>query len=231
MSAMAAWACGACTYINDNALFVACEVCGVAREEEQPASAAGGGSAPAASDAVDLSASAASASGGAVGLSTSASASASGGAIDLSGVAEGALRAGASAADDATLAQALQSSFDAEDAKVRTAAEQATAAKEEAAGLAADVCWKLRRDVGSFVARAARQLEVETVDHNPASQPGEPLYEKFKNALDQASDKTIRLVFHGSPEANMAAIAKDGLDPKRRGSAVGQAYGAGEYFG
>ena len=208
---MAAWACGACTYINDNALFVACEACGTARAEDSDAS--GGASASAAS-------------GGA-----SAAPASPGQAIDLSGVSEGALRAGASAADDATLAQALQSSFDAEEAKARTAAEQAAAAKEEAAGLAADLCWKLRRDVGSFVARAARQLEVEEVEHNPASRPGEPLYEKFRRAVDQAEDKTIRLVFHGSPEANMDAIAKDGLDPKRRGSAVGQAYGAGEYFG
>ena len=149
------------------------------------------------------------------------------GEIDLSKVSDGALRAGASAADDQTLAQALQSSFDAEEASIRNAA----AAAEEAEGLARDVCWKLRRDVGTFVARAAKQLEVENVEHNPASEPGQPLYERFKRAVDHASDKTIRLVFHGSPEQNMEAISREGLDPKRRGSAVGQAYGAGEYFG
>ena len=146
------------------------------------------------------------------------------GEIDLSKVSDAALRAGASTADDQTLAQALQSSFDAEEASIRNAA----AAAEEAEGLARDVCWKLRRDVSTFVARAAKQLEVEKVEHNPASEPGQPLYERFKRAVDHASDKTIRLVFHGSPEQNMEAISREGLDPKRR---RGQAYGTGEYFG
>lgn len=150
-----------------------------------------------------------------------------GGKIDLSTVADGAFRSGATVEDDQTLAQALQSSFDAEEASIRDAA----VAAEEEEGLARDVCWKLRRDVGTFVARAAKQLEVEKVEHNPASRPGQPMYERFKQAVDQARDKTIRLVFHGSAERNMDAISQQGLDPKLRGTAVGQAYGAGEYFG
>mmetsp|Transcript_9007 Transcript_9007/g.19859 ORF Transcript_9007/g.19859 Transcript_9007/m.19859 type:complete len:101 (+) Transcript_9007:628-930(+) len=35
------------------------------------------------------------------------------------------------------------------------------------------------------------------------------------------------LCFHGTPEANIDAILRAGLDPTRR---AGQAYGAGEYF-
>eukprot|EP01043_Picozoa_sp_COSAG02_P031633 COSAG02_NODE_2074_length_9929_cov_698.467955_5_plen_385_part_00 len=205
---MAAWACSACTYINEaEPNREICEICGTAK------------AAPVSEGSSVTSAAGTSSSGGGARVGA--------GEIDLSSVSEGALRAGASAADDQTLAQALQSSFDAEEASARNAA----AAAEEAEGLARDVCWKLRRDVGTFVARAAKQLEVDKVEHNPASQPGQPLYERFKQAVDRASDKTIRLVFHGSPEQNMDAIAREGLDPKRRGSAVGQAYGAGEYFG
>ena len=36
------------------------------------------------------------------------------------------------------------------------------------------------------------------------------------------------MVFHGSAEANMEVICREGLDPQRRS---GQAYGPGEYFG
>jgi len=145
-------------------------------------------------------------------------------AIDLSGVSQAALE-GSASQDDATLAQALQSSFDDEYAG---AGGGAASAADEARQAERDVCWKLRRDAAEFVARAAKQLEVEELEHNPASQPGQPLYEKFKKAHDAAQDKTMKLVFHGSPDANMEAIAREGLDPTRRS---GQAYGAGEYFG
>ena len=126
-------------------------------------------------------------------------------AIDLSGVSQAALE-GSASQDDATLAQALQSSFDDEYAG---AGGGAASAAEEARQAERDVCWKLRRDAAEFVARAAKQLEVEELEHNPASQPGQPLYEKFKKAHDAAQDKTMKLVFHGSPDANMEAIARD----------------------
>ena len=38
-----------------------------------------------------------------------------------------------------------------------------------------------------------------------------------------------KLVFHGTQEANIEAICRDGLNPSRRGL-HGQAHGAGEYF-
>ena len=91
-----------------------------------------------------------------------------------------------------------------------------------------DVCAQLRKDVHSFLERAAGQLEVESLEPNPASMPGQPLYERFKAAHDQVLDKAIKLVFHGTPEKNVEAIQRDGLDPKRR---KGQVYGKGEYFG
>jgi hypothetical protein len=63
---------------------------------------------------------------------------------------------------------------------------------------------------------------------NPKSAPGQPLYERFVAAWQRAPNQQILLVFHGTPEENIAAICTDGLDPKRRS---GQAAGPGEYFG
>jgi len=44
-------------------------------------------------------------------------------------------------------------------------------------------------------------------------------------------NKTLRLVYHGTSDANIASICRSGLDSKRRGKAHGQVGGAGEYFG
>ena len=63
---------------------------------------------------------------------------------------------------------------------------------------------------------------------NPHSLPGTPLYERFFAAWARVPDKSMRLVFHGTPEKNIDAICREGLDPKRRS---GQALGPGEYFG
>ena len=63
---------------------------------------------------------------------------------------------------------------------------------------------------------------------NPKSAPGQPLYERFVAAWQRAPNQQILLVFHGTPEENIAAICTDGLDPNRRS---GQALGPGEYFG
>ena len=168
MAIMPAWSCSACTLINDEPNRETCEMCGTPKgptSEGRSATSTGTGAATGGS-------------GARVGT----------GGIDLSSVSEGALRAGASAADDQTLAQALQASFDAEEALARNAA----AAAEEAEGLARDICWKLRRDVGTFVARAAKQLEVDKVEHNPARQPGQTLYERVNRAVDHASEPTFR---------------------------------------
>lgn len=64
--------------------------------------------------------------------------------------------------------------------------------------------------------------------HNPKSQPGEPLYERFISAWAAVPNKKIKLVFHGTPADNIESICTNGLDPARRN---GQAYGPGEYFG
>ena len=92
----------------------------------------------------------------------------------------------------------------------------------------ADVCWRQRRDIHAFLRRAASQLKIEKIEPNPAAMPGETLYERFKEAHNAASDKSIRLVFHGTGASNIEQIAREGLDPSRRS---GQAYGPGEYFG
>jgi len=73
--------------------------------------------------------------------------------------------------------------------------------------------------------RPTVQLEVWP---NPKSLPGCQLYERFVAAWSKVPDKNLRLVFHGTGEANIDAICRDGLDPRRR---AGQAHGAGEYFG
>ena len=57
---------------------------------------------------------------------------------------------------------------------------------------------------------------------------GALLYERFVAAWERVPDKTIKLVFHGTPSENIPSICKTGLDPKRR---TGQAHGKGEYFG
>jgi hypothetical protein len=144
---------------------------------------------------------------------------------------------------DAAMAQALQDSFDAEfdngeededivadHGEQLRRRRQATGSDATAAAAATDrdVCWKQRRDVHSFLKRAATQLTVEKIETNDASLPGQPLYNRFKAAYESLRDKRIRMVFHGTPQQNAAAIAEQGLDPKRR---AGQAMGPGEYFG
>ena len=57
------------------------------------------------------------------------------------------------------------------------------------------------------------------------------MYDRFFASWTAAPLKRLRMVFHGTDEKNIPAICKDGLDPGRRGTAVGQAYGPGEYFG
>jgi hypothetical protein len=102
--------------------------------------------------------------------------------IDLSGVISDA------AIDDEALARSLQVSFDKEFSELSDGSAEANDRT------AADVCWRQRRDVHAFLARAAGAFVVEALEPNPASQPGQPLYTKFKAAFDTASDKTIRMV-------------------------------------
>ena len=62
---------------------------------------------------------------------------------------------------------------------------------------------------------------------NPSAAPGGELYARFAAAYNRARDQSIRLVFHGTAEANIDAICRDGLNPALRS---GQAHGPGEYF-
>jgi hypothetical protein len=124
--------------------------------------------------------------------------------------------------EDERLAAAIQAEQDAHDV---LEAEAALSAAREAE----DLLWRQRRDMGEFVSRTCgKELRVEELLPNPHSAPGTALYARFVAAHGRASDKTIRLVFHGTPLSNVPAILQHGLDAGRRS---GQAMGAGEYFG
>ena len=68
-----------------------------------------------------------------------------------------------------------------------------------------------------------------SVEHNPHSAVGMPLYSRFAAARAAAADDTLRLAFHGTKAANIDSIFEHSLDPSRRGDHVGQKFGAGEY--
>ncbi|KAL1496557.1 hypothetical protein AB1Y20_014163 [Prymnesium parvum] len=124
----------------------------------------------------------------------------------------------------------------------RVATEQAAAARQallraKARGEVVDVEEMAARDVlqehrariRGWLQSQANFLRIIQVWPNPEAEPGGTLYARFAQAYLEAEDKTVRLVFHGSPEANISAICKHGLDPARRGL-NGQALGRGEYF-
>jgi len=93
---------------------------------------------------------------------------------------------------------------------------------------ATDLLHEQRAGISDFLGQRAKALTVSEIWHNPASKPGGHLYERFFTAWASAPSKKLRLVFHGTPEANVEAICRDGLDPTKRS---GQVYGKGEYFG
>ena len=68
-----------------------------------------------------------------------------------------------------------------------------------------------------------------SVEHNPHSAVGMPLYSRFAAARAAAADDTLRLAFHGTKASNIDSIFEHSLDPSRRGDHVGQKFGAGEY--
>ena len=78
---------------------------------------------------------------------------------------------------------------------------------------------------------AALKLRVRELRPNPASLPGQALYERFVSAWQRVPDKTLKIVFHATKDGNMESICKSGLDPQRRGAQHGQVGGRGEYFG
>ena len=91
-----------------------------------------------------------------------------------------------------------------------------------------DVLADQRKSIRSWLATNASGLHIVACDANPHSMPGKPLYNRFVESWQRVPDQTVKLCFHGTAEANIDAICRDGLDPKRRS---GQAYGPGEYFG
>ena len=84
---------------------------------------------------------------------------------------------------------------------------------------------------GALLAAHRVQLDMTSslVEDGCASELGGALYIKFAAAYNAARDKSVRLVFHGTREANIEQICANGLDPQYRGK-NGQALGAGEYF-
>ena len=99
----------------------------------------------------------------------------------------------------------------------------AQAASPEAAD-ALDVLAPQRAKIAKFLrSKRCRALQVARCDANPHAAPGTPLYARFAAALASVADKRVKLVFHGTPEANVDAILRDGLDPSlRRGQALGK---------
>jgi hypothetical protein len=156
--------------------------------------------------------------------------------------------------DDAIIARSLQASLhqasNMDLASMQAARERRRQARREHARMMADavdleaepedLLVEQRASISELIKQAApkcqipgapprfgRSLQLE-VWLNPRSLPGCSLYERFVAAWGQVPDKTIRLVFHGTPEANINCICRDGLDPRRRN---GQVHGSGEYFG
>jgi hypothetical protein len=90
-----------------------------------------------------------------------------------------------------------------------------------------DVLHEVRASLGDFLRDKGGCLAVVGEPApNPHAAAGQPLYEAFLQAWVE-SNMAVRLVFHGTAEANVDAICAAGLDPKFR---RGQAYGKGEYF-
>ena len=97
----------------------------------------------------------------------------------------------------------------------------------------ADLLYEQRRGLEARCVASAQQLKlrVTSIEHNGASKPGRPLYERFVAAWSRVPNNTLKIVFHATRDGNMESICRSGLNQKRRGSAFGQVGGAGEYFG
>ena len=145
--------------------------------------------------------------------------------------------------DDEALARSLQRKFDAEaaraapvDFKALDAARRARAAarpKGAAPSDDDDLLYSQRESLRDSAAASAGRLrlKVVSVEHNEHSRPRQPLYERFVAAWRRVPNKTMRLVYHATPERNIRSILRQGLDSRKRGAQHGQVGGAGEYFG
>ena len=91
------------------------------------------------------------------------------------------------------------------------------AAADELDDLAVDdVLARQRAKIRSFLRKRGAALRVQACHGNPHAMPGMPLYARFAEALQRVGSKRIRLAFHGTPEENIDAICREGLDPARR---------------
>lgn len=90
-----------------------------------------------------------------------------------------------------------------------------------------DVLADCRKSVHEVLEQRASVLRIRQVSENPYATAGEPLYNRFIQAWQNAQDETITLAFHGTARKNIEAICENGFDPKRRKR---QALGVGEYF-
>ena len=122
--------------------------------------------------------------------------------------------------NDARMARAL-------DAEEQRAAAARADAISNADMAGRDVLLKVRASIPLFLEERASGLNVTKVSPNAHAEVGQPLYERFLTAWVETNMK-IELCFHGTPSANIEAICREGLDPRRRS---GQALGRGEYFG
>mmetsp|Transcript_11579 Transcript_11579/g.34313 ORF Transcript_11579/g.34313 Transcript_11579/m.34313 type:complete len:571 (+) Transcript_11579:95-1807(+) len=97
-----------------------------------------------------------------------------------------------------------------------------------------DVVADLRSRIASVLdAEGGGAYRVCEVLPNEYSDPGTALYTRFTEAINKhamPSSRSIKLVWHGTPEVNINNICVAGLNAAKRGSANGQAYGPGEYF-
>jgi hypothetical protein len=109
-------------------------------------------------------------------------------------------------------------------ASARRADVERSLARAESRPLPHDALAAQRAQIRAFLAARGAVLRCERCEPNPHAAPGTPLYARFVAARARCRDPAIQLVWHGTPEANVDAICRNGLDQRRR---AGQAMGPG----
>ena len=89
-----------------------------------------------------------------------------------------------------------------------------------------DILRSLRSSAKNYVSNHSDGLELVHFEH--FNEGGGRLCDRFVGAWSASSSVyQMEFGFHGTPDRNVAAILRDGLDPARR---RGQVHGPGEYF-
>ena len=65
-----------------------------------------------------------------------------------------------------------------------------------------------RNRIRSWLSTQANVLRIRDVWSNPEAEPGGRLYANFEHAYRAAGDKSVRLVFHGSPEVRRVGMRR-----------------------